>query len=206
MVRDVRRRTTRREAIGGSSMRRLARTALAAGFALFMPWSSAWAAPAGDPGGSTLNTITEVRCVADTCTTVYFNVLRYDDRGNGICLDIYYTDEAGVVFEQESGCSFSGVGSITTSATWITGIGATQLTVTNLAGASRTVNISGAHSIVSTVRHTSAGATWEEDGCLFVHSYKERLVDATGTVTMDGVSYASDGVSTYFQPKTKVRC
>ena len=187
-------------------MRRLIRTALAAGFALVVPWSSAWAASTGDEGGSTLNTITEMRCVAGACTSVYFFVPRYDDRGIGICLDIYYTDEAGVVFEQESGCQFGGVGALSTSAGWITGIATSQLTVTSLAGASRTVTISGAHSIVSTVRHTSAGATWEEDGCQYVYSYRERLVDVTGTVTMDGVSYASEGVSTFFQPKTKVRC
>lgn len=187
-------------------MRRFARTALAAAFALLVPWSAASAATTGDPGGSNLTTITENRCATGICTSISFNVLRFDGSPVGVCLDITYTDEAGVPTDTESGCSDGAVGAVTSAGGFLTGIGPSQLTLANGAGATRVVTVSGEHGLLGQLRQSSSDGTWEEDGCRFIYSYRERAIDVTGTVTLDGVSYASDGVTTVFQQKLKVRC
>lgn len=180
-------------------------TALALGSQVAMVSADLGGPPEGS--GRTLTTNTGYVCGASSCTSVSLTAHEIG-AVREICIDTSVTDLNGQLLnEAESGCS-TDVGAWQTSAGFITGLGGTTVPMSNELGETRNVSISISTALAGAIVPSTEVIDGSDATCAIRWTVKERTVPVAGTVTFDGMAYATatEAISVIRSLKEKVRC
>jgi len=192
------------------SRRRRAFVALGMVAGLLLPIAAASADTGGppDPSGRSMNSYTPTRCDATQCTVLQFDVAEQGTT-RSLCLELDTTSLDGqTIYTQSFGCNFDTVGSWRVIGGYITGVTDTTVTLFDTNGGSRDVVVSAKTALAGEATATIEKIDGSDQNCTITWTVKERRIPVAGTVTVDGVVFAtgSDSVSVIRNVKEKSSC
>jgi hypothetical protein len=160
------------------------------------------------PSSRSMVTFTQAVCDATSCTSVDFDAVEVGTLRSVCVATLVTTLDSGTILEQELGCAEDNVGAWQTSGGFITGVQDTTVTLDSSLGGSRAVTVSAATSLAGAVTPTIEVVDGSDATCTVTWTIRERRAPLTGTVTLDGVAFATgtDSVSVIRQVKEKSHC